>query len=401
MQYRISLFVMIFSFIFVTPPAYSTDVSDADLEQRVENLSSAIEIRYTDEVQKHIRNYIKYNKKGTEVLLGRVSLYFPMFENVLAEHNLPIDLKYLAVVESGLKPTATSKVGASGLWQFMKPTGRMMGLKINNTIDERRDPLKSTKAAAEYLKYLQSKFGDWTLALAAYNCGPGNVRKAIRRSGGKTNFWEIRQFLPKETRNYVPKFIAVSYVMNYYYDHGIIPVIPDSSLLNTETATVYDKVLLRSVSEELGLDLAVIRRLNPAYIVNVIPANKEGRFQLTLPQNDMYNYVNRVERATLISNPYISKRNKVMEISKERELISLAEITIKDHMPINQSSLKTKVNFAMPIRRYKTTELKMRETLKDVASRVGLSLEALMELNMFSEENLPVVGSEIRIGTIE
>jgi hypothetical protein len=169
----------------------------------------------------------------------------------------------------------------------MRPTGRMMGLEINRTIDERRDIEKSTEAAADYLLHLYERFDDWTLAIAAYNCGPGNLRKAIRKSGGKRNFWEIEKYLPRETREYVPKFIAISYVMNYYFEHGLVPAIPDENLTNTSTAQVFEKINLRSLCKELDIDLKVMKTLNPSYIRNYIPKSEEGVYNLVLPTTEM------------------------------------------------------------------------------------------------------------------
>jgi len=298
------LLLLITCLLTTTPHANAAGIDNADLERRVHTLPSIVDVKYNADVQKHIKNYTVYNKQGTEAILGRASLYFTMFENILTDKGLPEDLKYLAIVESGLKPTATSRVGAAGMWQFMRSTGRMMGLKVNNTIDDRRDPVKSTEAAAEYLKYLHEKFGDWTLALAAYNCGPGNVRKAIRRSGGKRTFWEIKNFLPRETRNYIPKFIAVSYVMNYYYDHGLIPTVLSEEVTDVATAQVYEKVSLYQLSKSLQVDLQTVKLLNPSYIKNYIPASSEGSYQLTLPRTKMYSFVNENPSAMLMSRPY-------------------------------------------------------------------------------------------------
>lgn len=407
-RYKISLCLLIFCFAIVFPHAHASDLSDKDLEQRVINLSSAVDIRYSADVQKHIKAYTKYNKKGTEVILGRTSIYFPMFENILRDRGLPTDLKYLAVIESGLKPTATSKVGAAGLWQFMKSTGRMMGLQVNNTLDERRDPVKSTEAAAEYLKYLNEKFGDWTLALAAYNCGPGNVRKAIRRSGGKRTFWEIKNFLPRETRNYVPKFIAVTYLMNYYYDHGMIPKLPEDHLVNTSSAQVFDKISLKSVSAKFNLSLSIVKLLNPAYIRNVIPASEEGRHLLTLPTDQMISYVNGNQSATLLSRPY-SLTNPIeaptVAVNTARELINIEQIqklSLTSGMGTNQlySTVTLSPANVSSRKRFRTTRLRIRETLKDVARRTGVSLEKLLELNQVTEASKFMVGSTIIVSEL-
>lgn len=314
------------------PHAYASELSEVELEQRVENLYSAVDVRYNHTVKRHINAYTKYNKAGSETLLGRVSLYFPLFEKVLREKGLPDELKYLPIIESSLRPTATSHVGAAGLWQFMKPTGRMMGLKITRTVDERRDPLKSTEAAADYLAYLYERFGDWTLALAAYNCGPGNVRKAIKRSGGKTTFWEIEKYLPRETRNYIPKFIAATYLMHYYYDYNLIPDMPEQELVNTATAKVYDQVLLKKLSAKYNVSLATVKLLNPAYIRNVIPASDEGKHYLTLPKHMMYDYISQTQSATLLApvQPVVAKKEVKVEVKQEARSIIEIDVLLKE-----------------------------------------------------------------------
>ena len=328
-QYWSVLLVMIICLLYATPHATAAGISNADLERKVHTLPSIVDVRYTSTVQKHIRNYTVYNKKGTEAILGRASLYFTMFENVLADKGLPQDLKYLAIVESGLKPSATSRVGAAGMWQFMRSTGRMMGLKVNSTIDDRRDPVKSTEAAADYLQYLHEKFGDWTLALAAYNCGPGNVRKAIRRSGGKRTFWEIKDFLPKETRNYIPKFIAVSYVMNYYYEHDLIPAIQSKDMTDIATAQVYEKVSLYKLSKSLMLDLTTVKRLNPSYLKNYIPASSDGSYQLTLPREKMYDFVNGSNTAMLMSSAYAVPTRVAENVTQQSAPTKRSSISIE------------------------------------------------------------------------
>ena len=188
----------------------------------------------------------------------------PIFEEALEREGLPLELKYLPIIESALRPDATSRVGAAGLWQFMVKTGKSMGLEVNSLVDERRDPIKSSAMAAHYLNDLYSIYHDWALAIASYNCGPGNVSKAIRRSGGKTDYWEIYPYLPRETRGYVPAFIAVNYVMNYYGDHNICPVLTRRPLL-TDTVQVTRRVHLQQISDVLQIPIEEIRSLNPQY----------------------------------------------------------------------------------------------------------------------------------------
>jgi len=421
-QYGITLCFMIICLAVVNPLAYSNDnLSEADLEQRVENLSSVVDMRYTTDVHKHIVNYTRSYKKGTAIILGRTSLYFPMFENILRDKGLPADLKYLSVIESSLRPNVTSSVGAAGLWQFMKGTGRMMGLKVNSTVDERRDPIKSTEAAAEYLKMLHSKFGDWTLALAAYNCGPGNVRKAIKKSGGKTTYWEIKKYLPRETRNYVPKFIAITYLMNYYYDHNISPTVPEEDLVNISSAQVYETVNLRKLSQKYNVSLAVIKLLNPAFIKNYIPANKNGRYLLTLPTDEMIDFVNNTQSATLLARAYSLKKQPVQtKTIKLEELPEVRELLLIDAVPTKIDAILTTAPMelengklsepSVPVVKktsvrtsndHASTRLRMRESLTDVADRTGFTLEQLLEANSFSDENPLLVGTEISLPLIK
>ena len=255
--------------VYKAPAVY---LSDQVIKNRLDNLSSVIEINYTNEVGRRIRDYTVNYRIAGERILGRVDLFFPLFEQEIAKRNLPEELKYIAIVESNLDPMAYSKAGASGLWQFIKSTGRMQGLKIDRYIDERRDPEKSTKAALDYLSMLYGEFDDWTLAIAAYNCGPGNVRKAIRR-GNSTNFWQIRKYLPNETQKYVPRIIAAMYLMQYYHAHDLIPRRVDEDLKYVEKINDGKHHNFYKLSQELGVSYKLIRSLNPQFGTNSIPKN--------------------------------------------------------------------------------------------------------------------------------
>jgi membrane-bound lytic murein transglycosylase D len=230
-------------------------------------------------------------------MLGLESLYFPMIEQALDRKNLPHELKYLTIVESALNPTAVSRVGATGLWQFMMATGKQYGLEINSLVDERRDPLASTYAACNYLKDLHGIYGDWALALAAYNCGPGNVNKAIRRAGGTTDYWKIYPYLPRETRLYVPLFIAANYVMNYYAHHQLYPVQTNMPLA-TDTVMVNQAIHFDQIAEVLSMDKELIRALNPQYKRDIVPGNTQSR-AIKLPLLQTYAFV---EKEQTIAN---------------------------------------------------------------------------------------------------
>lgn len=262
---------------------------DSVYMDRLERLPRVISLPYNKVVRDCIDLYADRKRNLVRYMLGMADFYFPIIEQVLDKHNMPIELKYLAVVESALNPVALSRVGACGLWQFMLPTGKSYGLEINSLIDERRDPEKATEAACKYFKDMYTIYGDWNLVMAAYNCGPGNVNKAIRRSGGKKDFWEIFPYLPKETRSYVPLFIAANYIMNYYCDHNICPM-QTSLPLATDTIMVNDNLHLQQVSDVLGMDIEQIRALNPQYKRDIIPGNTQPS-PLKLPAAQSYAFV--------------------------------------------------------------------------------------------------------------
>ena len=258
---------------------------------RLASLPRIIPMPYNNVVRDCIDLYTERRRNLVRYMLGMADYYFPIIEEVLDKHGLPIELKYLAVVESALNPVALSRVGACGLWQFMLPTGKQYGLTINSLVDDRRDPVKATEAACAYFKDMYAIYKDWSLVMASYNCGPGNVNKAIKRSGGKTNFWDIFPYLPKETRSYVPLFIAANYVMNYYCDHNLCP--SETNLpLATDTIHVNKMLHLQQVSEVLQVDLEQLRALNPQYKRDIVPGNT-GDAVLKLPASDTYAFVDK------------------------------------------------------------------------------------------------------------
>lgn len=281
---------MVVSALILCAATISATTTEDILSQRVENMHSIVDMRYTTEVSLYIDQYTEKYPRTSQVLLGQATVYFPILENIIREKQMPEQLKYLAVIESGLRPNAKSRVGATGMWQFMRSTGNMYGLAVTSTIDERKDVIKATYAAMAYLKDLHEQFGDWTLALAAYNCGPGNVRKAMRRAGA-SDYWSIQRYLPGETRRYVPKFIAMQYLMSYYHMHDIYPEMPDQELRYLATAKVYDKVTFSELSKRLDIDETVIQSLNPMYKRMYIPASIDGNHHLTLPEDALFSYL--------------------------------------------------------------------------------------------------------------
>lgn len=262
-------------------PRTVVNISDEEYEKRVADLSGEIKMEFNALVKSHVKAHVTRRRTSTELVVGRSMVYFPIFEETFRRHNMPTDLKYLAIVESTLNPRAVSPVGATGLWQFMKPTGKQYGLRIDSQVDERRDPHAATDAAARYLSDLYNRYGDWNMAIAAYNCGPGRVNDAVKASG-KTDYWEAAAFMPKETRNYVPAFIGVAYAMNYYHLHNIYPEHPEYDLQIIDKIRVFDKISFSRISQITGITEEAISFMNPAFNQNYVPSNREG-YIVSLP----------------------------------------------------------------------------------------------------------------------
>ncbi len=267
-------------------PVYSDEI----YAQRMAKLYSPIPLVYNAEVKRYIDLYAQKRRSLTSRVMGLSNLYFPLFEEVLDKEGLPLEFKYLAIVESALNPVAVSKMGATGLWQFMYNTGKMYDLKINSFYDERRDPIKSTYAATRYFKDMYAIYGDWLLVIAAYNCGPGNVNKAIRRAGGQKDFWAISKYLPAETRGYVPAFIAVTYVMSYSNEHQIFPIAPAFNYFEVDTVAIDRSLRFRKISEAIDLPIHVISFLNPIYKKGVIPDTEHSNY-LRLPASKIAAFI--------------------------------------------------------------------------------------------------------------
>jgi len=274
-------------------PDFIPYFDDLTLESRLSKLdaNSPFDLVYNESVKHYIELYSHKKRNVVSKVLGLSHLYFNLFEEQLDRYNLPLELKYLAIVESALNPSAISRTGAAGLWQFMLPTGKMFGLEVTSYVDERRDPYKSTLAACKYLKYLYNLFNDWQMVLAAYNSGPGTISKAIRRSGGKTTYWEIRPFLPTETQNYVPAFIAVNYVMNYSREHNLYPVTVRSNYFFADTVRLQKEASFMQIATVIDMPIDEIKFLNPSYKLNIIPYQEEGSM-LCLPANKVGSFIN-------------------------------------------------------------------------------------------------------------
>jgi len=289
-----------------------TAVNDSIYMQRLSKLPNIIELPYNETVRKCIDLYVNRRRELVEYMLGLEPVYFPMIEETLDKYGLPLELKYLTIVESALNPVALSRAGASGLWQFIISTGKNYGLEINSLVDERRDPIKSTDAACRHLKDLYDIFGDWNLAIAAYNCGAGNVIKAIKRAGGKTDYWAIYPYLPRETRSYVPLFIAANYIMNYYAFHQLYPV-QTSLPLATDTVMVSQLIHFDQIADVLQLNREMIQALNPQYKRDIIPGNYQPQI-LKLPAIQISAFVEKEnEIASYKTEEFFTNRTYVQE----------------------------------------------------------------------------------------
>lgn len=289
-----------------------TELPDSIYKIRLQALPLIIEVPYNEVVRKYILRYIKHSPRQLAALQRKSEYYFPIFENIIARHQLPYELCYLSIVESALNPQARSHMGAAGLWQFMPATGKRYGLEVNSLVDERMDPIRSTEAACKYLSDLYDIFNDWNLAIAAYNCGPGNVNKAIHRAGGKRDFWSIYPFLPRETRGYLPIFIAVLYAMNYAGMHGICPSEPLLTMAS-DTIVTTQRQHLKQIAANLNIPLSELRRLNPQYPRDIIPGNKE--YAICLPIEKVGEYIDN-ERTILAyqADELINNRRDEIEL---------------------------------------------------------------------------------------
>jgi len=294
-----------------TPVEYE-ELPTEVLKQRLKELDAKtpFHVEYNPSLESVIKGYLKNRRKTMGKLMALSDYYFPMFEEELARQGLPLEMKYLAIVESALKPNATSRVGAQGLWQFMFQTGKLFGLEVNSYVDERNDPLMATEAAAKYLKSLHGSLGDWDLALAAYNSGPGNVSKAIRRSGGKTNYWNIRHHLPRETAGYVPAFLATMYLFEYAEEHGFKSVGPKFPYIATDTLKVKKMISLEQVAKVTNLDIAEVQFLNPSYKLGIIPVVKDENYVLRLPVDAIGKFVANEEGIYALAETEFNDREK-------------------------------------------------------------------------------------------
>ena len=413
---------------------------DSIYQQRIEALArkTTIPLTFNSHVKSFIELYAVRRRQQSSRMLGLSYVYFPMFEEYLSQYNLPLELKYLAMVESALNPTAGSKAGAKGLWQFMLGTGKYYGLRVTTLVDERYDPMKETVAACQYLQSLYARYEDWFLVLAAYNSGPGTVNKAIMRAGGVRNYWAIWPYLPKETRGYVPAFIAVTYLMNYSTEHNLYPVNPGLLLHGTDTVLVHDRVGFDQINECIGVSMQDLVFFNPQYTKRIIPGSKDYPYVLRLPmkyclrfaqlEDSLYAYKSKaVVKQEIIEKKVEAMSDSFVHVVKKGE--SLASIARKYHVSVSNikhwnhlkretihvgqrltiyrsgspmaqvskstgKSQKPKTSVTTPT--VKTHVVKKGETLSSVARKYGLTVQRLKKLNGLKRDQINV-GQRLRI----
>ena len=297
----------------------STEVADSTPDsvysRRLLDLASPIQFPYNSIVKGYINRYTNSRYGTISRILGMSKYYFPLIEDELLKEGMPVELRALPIIESALSPTAVSRMGAVGLWQFMPSTGKSYGLEINSLVDERRDPVRSTQAACRFLKDLYAIYNDWTLAIAAYNCGPGNVNKAMARSGGKT-FWEIYDYLPSETRGYVPAFIGATYAYAYHRQHDIEPTDPPIPL-SVDTLRINRLLHFGQISSTIDLDIETLRQLNPQYRLDIVPATTKT-YTLVIPQRNVAQYIAHEQEIFAKDSAYLKEYINPANIEKKR-----------------------------------------------------------------------------------
>lgn len=341
----------------------TTTLTDSVYKARLQALPCVIELPYNERVRAFILRYVKHSPKQVARMMRMSEYYFPIFEEILGKYGLPYELKYLPIIESALNPIARSYVGAAGLWQFMPATGKLFGLEINSLVDERMDPLKSTEAACRFLSSMYSVYHDWNLVIAAYNCGSGNVNKAIRRAGGKRDFWSIYPYLPRETRNYVPIFIAANYAMNYGEAHGICKAPVEKAML-TDTIRTNQRMHLQQVSDKLGIKMDELRRLNPQYSKDILPGG--SNYTLVLPSEKVGMYID------LQDTILVYKADSL--INNRRAEIDLAKVTgIHGGYRVNGVTYYT---------------IKRGDTLGGIAKKFHCSVKQLKKWNGLKNDNI-------------
>ena len=370
----------------------STDL----LKERLAKMDakSPFNIEYSKGLENIIKSYLKNRPRSYERLMAISEYYFPMFEEHLAKYNVPIEIKYLAVIESALNPRAKSRVGATGLWQFMYPTGKQYNLEVNSYVDERSDPIKATEAACQYLTSLYNMFGDWDLVLASYNAGPGNVTKAIRRSGSYSNYWNIRKNLPQETQAYVPTFLATMYIYEYAKEHGIKGRKAPITYFETDTIMVKRQMSFKQVAQLLDVPVSQLQLLNPIYKLDVIPYTTEKAHFLRLPKDKIGLFTSNEKSIYAYIDHEDSKRERPYFIDKPETAIASAK---------RDSSVSRAVASTSPYKKERTASVstkvhtvKKGDNLGEIASKYDVSIADLRKWNKIKGNNI-MAGQRIKI----
>lgn len=355
---------------------------DSVYMDRLQRLPTIIEMPYNQVVKQFIERYSDKLRGSVSYMLGAANFYMPIFEQALETYGLPLELRYLPVIESALNPNAVSRVGATGLWQFMLETGKRYGLEVNSLVDERRDPIKSSYAAARYLRDLYKIFDDWSLVIAAYNCGPNKVNQAIHRAKGSVDYWQIYPYLPKETRGYVPAFIAANYIMNYYCEHNICPMITELPI-STDTIVVDKNLHLEQIAKVLNVNIDHLRALNPQYrrdIVNGLTEPSVVRLPLSLVGSFIDNE----------DSIYAYKRD---ELLLKREVVAVNDIKLSYS---KSKATKRRTSKRSSRSRRKTVTVRQGDTLSEIAKRNGTTVKKLRRLNGIKGSNIRA-GKKIRV----
>ncbi len=368
------------------------------LKKRLHKLDvqSPFVIEYNPALENVIKSFLKNRSKSFERQMAIAEYYFPLFEEKLSKYNLPLEIKYLAIVESALQPKAKSKVGAGGLWQFMPETGRQYKLNITTYVDERHDPIKSTEAACHYMLNMYEIFGDWSLVLASYNCGPGNVSKAIRRSGGKTDYWEIRKYLPRETANYLPAFLATMYIYEFKKEHGLVAHKAEMKYAETDTVMVKQAMTFKQISDLLDISEAQLEYLNPIYKAKYIPSINNEYFYLRLPKNKIgifvsneekiYGYLAYLEQEKINKIQLALQAKKRDSIAKQDSLAITANLIDKNSDTSEYEEVIKKRTKEVVSKDYH--KVKKGETLSEIADKNKVSIINLRKWNNIKGSNI-------------
>ena len=365
--------------------------------ERLQRIPSIMELAYNDIVQRFIDRYSGRLRYSVSYMLGALNFYLPIFEEALEAYQVPLELKYLPVIESALNPKAVSRAGAAGLWQFMPATGKQYGLEINSLVDERRDPVKSSYAAARLLRDFYRIFGDWNLAIAAYNCGPENIKKAIHRAGGEKDYWQLYPYLPAETRGYVPAFIAANYIMTYYCEHNICPM--NTTLpLQTDTVVVSRNVHLGQIAGALGIDIEQLRALNPEYRHDIVPGTtKPSVIKMTI--SDIGNFLDHEDSVyNYRVSEFLTKR-AVVDVNDDVPTFSRSRRNAYNRKSGRRSSRSARnARHGRSSRHASSSSVTIRkgQTLSEIAKRNGTTVAKLKKLNGIKGNNIQA-GKKLRV----